>query len=119
MTGISVVLSNDEVLNCPSCGNPHLHHHTVFIHNRTKEDGPTKTIAVSHNDMSYSALHDGYLPVGNPSERRQGISVLFVCEICDDQVVLQIAQHEGSSLIWWDTITDGNASLKHIGRLPL
>jgi hypothetical protein len=38
---------------------------------------------------------------GNPSRRRDAVQIHFTCETCCAFLTLQLAQHKGQSLIWW------------------
>jgi hypothetical protein len=38
----------------------------------------------------------------NPSSRRQGLKINFICECCEAKVhTLNIVQHKGSTLMFW------------------
>ena len=101
---------DDYTLICPSCGGNNLHHHTVEIFNRT-EDAATgvhikaEVAEWNHdNDLKDTAMMDTNMEE-NPSKRRQGISIGFLCETCDGDdgvdMVLDIVQHKGSTYMFW------------------
>lgn len=88
----------EDTLLCPNCESTCLHHQSIEVFDR-KEDDQTGThtlvesgdIVSKHSNLS-----------GNPSRRRDGIKIHFMCEECDAKPVLTIAQHKGQTLIVWD-----------------
>lgn len=93
----------DDALDCPKCSaapddSNYLHHGRINIFNRDREDSETGTqVAV-----------DGYLigqresMRGNPSSRRDGLTIAFTCENCAAQLSLAIVQHKGQTFIYWE-----------------
>ena len=93
----------ETVLVCPRCCGESLHHQAVTSYDRGEdaelvirsvlEDGSAKIEAVS-SDRN-----------GNPSSRRDGLSIKFWCEGCkgvdEDTLELTVAQHKGSTLLGW------------------
>jgi hypothetical protein len=90
-------ITDDGNLQCPHCGHDHIGHFEVNVFWR-KEDSPTGTRVRSTSD---STTIDGCI-FDNPSYRRSGLSVLFVCEGCHKKSVLSISQHKGVSQIIHD-----------------
>ena len=84
-------------LHCPVCGSPHLHQHTVGIYNRCEDETTGTHVEVSGN----SVVVDRNL-AGNPSGRRQGLSIAFECEECGADSILNVYQHKGHSLMNWE-----------------
>lgn len=102
------VLEEPKIFNgmllCPSCGGPNLHHIAVDVFVRP-EDGADSRVSLHVPDVGrpFKAM-----PPDNPSARRSGIRVAFICEWCrmpdtDDYRVffLELAQHKGDTLIRW------------------
>jgi hypothetical protein len=88
----------------PRCGADNLHHLSVTFFARA-EDAPTVTRARTDG---FTTTMDtlGSDAAGNPSTRRDGISIQFQCEQCGgvgphDVLELTIAQHKGSTEIGW------------------
>lgn len=100
--GISQVGNESGHLRCPRCNSENLNHigARFFIRHEDAMDvavvdveGPGVSMRMEKNQKS-----------GNPSARRHGLVVQFVCEICpDDGTVLElmIAQHKGQTEIGW------------------
>ncbi len=91
-----------SAIQCPRCGeaNGSLHHNTIKIFNRDGEDDNigTYTEIASNTVQTYRLL-----PKGNPSGRRDGLTIRFNCEQCGPNVAtLCIAQHKGATLMYWD-----------------
>jgi hypothetical protein len=40
-------------------------------------------------------------PACDPSDRRDGLTITFSCETCEDLPVLSIVQHKGLTLVGW------------------
>lgn len=98
----------EGTLLCPHCGSNNLHHDRIEAFNRNHEDDEIGHHIVLDTDNSTIALETGM--DGNPSSRRNGISIFFWCEGCcltdveddpisPDRVVLTIAQHKGATLV--------------------
>jgi len=108
MKARKVVLSNcvssqdGEVLHCPNCGYERLHYATVEIFNRRCEDkwyGLHCVIDGTNMEVDIDAS------TGNPSERRNGIKIKFLCENCGCSTWLHILQHKGSTFIGWNPVS--------------
>ena len=109
----------------------YLHHFKVEVFDRAEDADITKVTSITVNDHYSACLgvipsnkidvvsHDGQkfeLTEGipdtkvkqcssdesnNPSLRRGGINIWFICELCQYISVLTIAQHKGKSLVRW------------------
>jgi hypothetical protein len=90
-----IKLNEDGLLNCPTCGGDYLHHSTVIVYTRDREDGESEIIVAGkgHNPAQQIFL--------NPSGRRNGIAIKVFCENCDFDGELTIAQHKGSTFMEW------------------
>jgi len=81
-------------LKCPSCGFNYLHHHKIEVFER-EEDAEYGLHVVIHKS---AATTDPNLS-GNPSGRRHGLAIHFLCEGCQSNSILTIAQHKGNTWI--------------------
>ena len=82
---------------CPGCGSDYMHQGRVSVFNRTKEDAHdgVKVVVDGLQVTTHPKL------TGNPSLRRQGLTIQFECEQCHDDPVLTIVQHKGNTIIEW------------------
>jgi len=99
------------LLTCPVCA-PYgghegcLHHESVYVFNRPKEDWE-RGLILSVNGEAVNLHSGGDVQTDNPSERRNGVLIGFWCEICqaglDGQPMLYLAigQHKGQTEISW------------------
>ena len=87
--------SFDELL-CPHCENNYLHHIAIDIFDREEDSEQGLHIQQSPGKFSVDTKLNG-----NPSSRRDGLLVKFVCESCHKESNLFIAQHKGNTQIGW------------------
>lgn len=87
-----------DALECPACGCESIHQDNCATYWRDEEDSKIGTSTFSRAGKA-SFCHDMN---GNPSSRRDGISISFWCECCDVISRLDIIQHKGSTYIVWD-----------------
>lgn len=91
-------ITNHEVL-CPNCGGNNLHHHTVLVFSRDHEDAETGTFAL----VNKTKVEVKTVPMyENPSDRRDGLRILFDCENCNYILEMSLAQHKGVTLLSTD-----------------
>jgi|KBSMisStaDraftv2_1062788.scaffolds.fasta_scaffold707395_1 hypothetical protein len=98
------VVPTHGTLLCPECGNSNLHHERVEVFWRAAEDAPSRGIACGTGDGFLVKPGDPVLALtigDNPSPRRNGLLVYFVCEHCPLSKVLAIWQHKGSTYLEW------------------
>jgi len=81
-------------LKCPFCDDIALHHKEVEVFDR--EEDETEGLHVVISDGKFTT--DSNL-AGNPSRRRNGLSISFWCENCSVKPVMYIVQHKGSTFI--------------------
>ena len=88
-----------EGLECPACGNANLHHGEVTVFTR-REDAEKVLVTIANGTygQTTTAVTNGK---GNPSSRRDGLTIQFTCEHCNVEPVLTIAQHKGATFIEW------------------
>jgi len=95
--------TDDTSLLCPVCGGNNLHHTDVFVSSRRSEDNKVG-ITASISDGGKVAI-TGEANSENPSARRNGMSIYFYCEQCDDTATyplrLNLYQHKGTTYIEW------------------
>lgn len=77
-------------LQCPSCGSSYLTHQRVEVFERKEDNNRGLHVTVIGELVQTDTLMEG-----NPSRRRHGIAIHFVCEGGSAQPVLTIAQHKG------------------------
>jgi hypothetical protein len=85
----------DGTLHCPSCGSINLHHFAVDVFNRDSEDCEKGL----HTRLMQGDVNVDRSMKGNPSDRRDGITVWFHCELCPDVSILNIIQHKGTTFL--------------------
>lgn len=89
-------------LLCPRCGSDYLHHNDVLVFDR-REDAEAVTLTqVDAGSVSVSMAPS--TAAGNPSMRRDGVTINFWCENCGENRPLQLhlAQHKGCTEIFWE-----------------
>lgn len=96
-------------LHCPECGSIYLHQTNVAVYNRDED----KEYGL-HVEVTSSSCNMDKVLTGNPSPRRQGLSIVFFCEECNDDSpnnvkgidhpghILNIFQHKGETFIGWE-----------------
>ena len=84
-------------IKCPNCGGDFLHHEYVVVHAQS-----SKYI----NAYDHEKQHETDV-CRNPSSDRNGITIGFSCETCDDLIELQLMQHKGVSAVQMTTIPNG------------
>ena len=86
-----------QALNCPGCGECFLHQTDVNVYDRVQDAFTGQHVKIQG---------DGLVKIdcnltGNPSGRRQGLTIAFTCEHCSTAPVLGISQHKGFTMIGW------------------
>lgn len=91
-----------QVVSCPRCGSNYLHQ--VNAHVFWREEDAKTGISVFSSD--FNELNISKNMEGNPSARRNGISIQFICEQCSCEdttpLKLNIVQHKGNTYIAWE-----------------
>lgn len=91
----------DNGLECPKCGGNNLHHEEVTMYSRLEDDTSTTVTSVEvDGDVNVTQMKSQ--GCGNPSTRRHGLRVRFSCEMCGEVQDLCIAQHKGTTFMYWD-----------------
>lgn len=87
-------LRSDGGLPCPVCGDEYMHHGTVRVYERVREDEPG-TITEINQSVKMTAAPSKALP-----GRRGTVEIDFTCEN-GHKSTLQIMQHKGNTLVKW------------------
>ena len=83
-----------SVLICPVCECDHTHQEIINVYQ--KEEGQRDGMRVQIKGYNVSIDRDTR---GNPSGKRQGLEILFLCEHCVNWISLTIAQHKGQTYL--------------------
>ena len=98
--------AGDPVLKCPLCGEHYLHQGRVDVFKRSEdEEAVTRTTVMWDGTASVATVAN--TGSGNPSSRRDGLTIGFSCEMCNDIFVLSISQHKGQTLVRWEPLLPG------------
>jgi hypothetical protein len=81
-------------LLCPRCSYNYLHHSEVDVFERNED----ATTGLHVHIVSEKVSTDTSLQ-GNPSIRRNGLSIGLWCESCRAKLILTLAQHKGVTLV--------------------
>ena len=84
----------DAELLCPSCGGNFLHHERVEVFERAEDQKEGLHISISEGAIAIDTNIKG-----NPSIRRQGLSIYFRCEECSATSIFKVQQHKGSTFV--------------------
>lgn len=90
----------EKDLLCPGCGEKYITHTQVMVYDRGEDDESTKMILVDED----GSVTEGVVPsvfARNPSQRRHGVALKFLCEVCCGEFELTIAQHKGFTELRW------------------
>jgi hypothetical protein len=88
------LINSDGELLCPCCGFNYLHHSRVVTYGRAAEDAAEIVKTTVVGDMTTVTLETGR--TGNPSGRRGGFAVEFLCEGCHASATLTFGQDKGT-----------------------
>ncbi len=100
-------LGDLEPMVCPECHFDYLHHICVEVFSRYEDEDSGQHVVVGNKDM---AREDSWTTEGvridremqgNPSLRRHGLRIHFMCEGCKARPSLNIYQHKGGSYMGW------------------
>ena len=81
-------------LKCPACGSNYLHHEKVEIFERSEDEAYGLHVTVENGMTTTNTNLEG-----NPSRRRDGLTIHFSCEGCDAKPILSVSQHKGNTWI--------------------
>lgn len=99
---------DESVLLCPTCDSSYLHQKRVEIFSRGEDQ--EKVLRTTVNCISQHTVTEVVenRKSGNPSQRRDGIRILFECEECNynpprPYFYLNVSQHKGYTFLSWET----------------
>ena len=96
---LPLAVDAEGYLLCPWCRGVFTHHQRVAIHQREPfEDGDSHATVVATASDGDDLAGAPDVP-GNPSSRRNGITVDLYCELCAGWFALRIAQHKGQTIV--------------------
>ncbi len=109
MAGVSLELDDSTPVEgragwkllCPHCEGDYLHHFTVAVYDRPREDAPSYETRIATGQGCDGGFGGDVPARGNPSSRRHGVAIGFVCELCGESAELVIAQHKGKTYLAW------------------
>lgn len=91
---------DSDSLTCPICDRVNLHQVRVEVFDRPKEDADTGLFVSVEEGEAVSFLSGQHR---NPSQRRNGLRILFRCEHCETGLSpLVIFQYKGETRIKWE-----------------
>jgi len=114
-----------RALTCPHCGSGYLHHYGFTDYERDEDanvenvidcgsvlfDEKGERFSVFDRNTCDPNFTGGNLQVfsnladdRNPSSRRHGIVIKFYCEECPNISLMCIAQHKGTSYVYWKAV---------------
>jgi hypothetical protein len=82
-------------LHCPQCGYANLHHRTVVVGFRRKEDEAESLVVTVNREGARTEI----APLRG---RRDELHLTFTCEHCPSTSTLRIYQHKGETLLEWN-----------------
>jgi|DEB0MinimDraft_6_1074348.scaffolds.fasta_scaffold51031_2 hypothetical protein len=99
---------NEVTLKCGECDSENIHQHRVEVFSRYEDEEKYPVYIINHGPKSNPFGEDSKEQLGlslkqncvasktrNPSERRNGVNIIFWCELCDHKTKVSIAQHKG------------------------
>lgn len=82
----------EDFIKCPVCADTYTHQGKIEIFERGEDETIGNHVQVFNDNIQV----DRDL-TGNPSPRRQGVSIHFKCETQSHQFIVDIYQHKGQS----------------------
>ena len=92
---------DEGLLKCPRCKGDYLHHMTVKVFDRGEDAKRVDVTTLGIDGLSRRTVpSEGS---GNPSCRRDGLTIEFWCEECgeDTAFILGVSQHKGCTYLRW------------------
>lgn len=88
-----------ETLECPHCGGIYLHQIRATVYEREEDADQTVVTEVTRDGANVTTFpsHSS----GNPSDRRQGLAITFMCEGCSAEPELAFERHKGETFVAW------------------
>lgn len=86
----------EQLIECLHCGNSYTRQYKTTIYERGEDDKFGKKYTIIGKELKIfkkSKLN------GNPSDRRDGITIDIKCEFCGKDTKINIIQHKGQTFI--------------------
>ena len=83
-----------DLILCPRCNSEYTDYYHVQTFDRT-EDAQSGV----HTSVVNSVVTVDGIMTGNPSPRRHGVRLAFMCETCADVFTVALYQHKGNTFI--------------------
>lgn len=96
---MQIKVKDDGSLHCPACDYEYLHHERIEVYERDEDHRTSRCTIVQGNDVTIDGV---VTSKHNPSSRRNGIRIIFSCEVCTAEPSLIIVQHKGCTYINWE-----------------
>lgn len=93
----ALTATDGGILRCPKCSGEFLHHGTVDVGPRPREDEPAPRMIVRSDGSYFTVVRSNYY-----RGRRDEVVIDFTCEDCEQVGRLAIIQHKGSTYINWE-----------------
>jgi len=90
-------------LMCDNCGSQEIHHDQVDVYMRSEDSQTGRHTRVLHTHTVVDSDMQG-----NPSDRRQGLTLGFLCEHCKYRTFIHILQHKGTTYVKSDSTLAGD-----------
>ena len=88
-----------SLVSCPRCKSEYLHQLAVTVFDRGEDQATCVKTTIAGGKVSVDPAGSNE---GNPSRRRDGLTIQFECEECGKEpIFLTIAQHKGCTEIGW------------------
>lgn len=99
--------NGEQNLLCPNCNEDYIHQIKTEIFERGEDWKDGLHISIESYDNIIDLNKQGLAIVetslkNNPSPRRQGLRIYFLCELCGEISKLNIYQHKGVTLVEWN-----------------
>lgn len=91
-------INDMDTLTCPQCGFDYMRHTELQDFRRNEDDARVRITVVDDRVVSTYEIENDVS--GNPSLRRHGLALKFMCEAGHEQY-LTIAQHKGQTRLMW------------------
>ena len=95
---IPLKVTNDTTIQCPHCGSEYLHLVETSAFDRSEDAKTARKVTITSSSVEVGTTSD---LEGNPSIRRDGLAIRFLCEHCAKSSTMGLAQHKGTTEIGW------------------
>lgn len=92
----------NQFLKCPHCAETGMHHYEAQIFTDSRDGSSRVVVTTDEADTFRPSGKPFSVKVDqdvkdNPAHERQGMRILFWCEICDSRSVLEVIQAKGAT----------------------